>query len=179
MASWSALLERRTGVPAIWKDHRDTWSDSPVQNVAKSERRKWAAWFFITPTACAAPFVFWRLELSNIGQVLAGTSIFTGLLFGLLGVIFNMGVTLRKEGEKFPNAHNLPIAIADLRANITYAIAVGFALSSILGVAAAVTSGTALAWGWTPAVVWLFVHLGLTLLMVLRRFRTAFNYITR
>ncbi|QVI27901.1 hypothetical protein MN2019_00345 [Mycolicibacterium neoaurum] len=78
-----------------------------------------------------------------------------------------MGVTLRKEGDKFPNAHNLPIVIADLRANITYAIVIGFVLSSVLGIAAALTPTTSKAWGWTPAISRLFVHLGLTLLMVL------------
>ncbi|MDA2893408.1 hypothetical protein PDG61_21010 [Mycolicibacterium sp. BiH015] len=179
MASWSALLERRTGVQAIWKDHLETWSDSPVGRVAKVDRRKWAVWFFGVPTVGAAPFFFFHFNLNGIGQILAGTSVFTGLLFGLLGVIFNMGVTLRKEGDKFPNAHNLPVAIADLRANITYAIIVGFVLSVTLGIAAGVSTSAALAWGWTPAIVWLFIHLGLTLLMVLRRFRTAFNYITR
>lgn len=179
MASWSALLERRTGVQAIWKDHLETWSDSSNARAVKSDHRKWAAWFFGLPTLSASPFLFWHVHLYGIGQLLAGTAVFTGLLFGLLGVIFNMGVTLRKEGEKFPNAHNLPVAIADLRANITYAIGIGFILSSTLGVAAAVSSTAALAWGWTAPIAWLFEHLALTLLMVLRRFRTAFNYITR
>ena|ERR1700694_3393049 len=179
MASWSALLERRTGMQAIWRDHLETWSDSSVRQTAKAERRKWAAWFFGVPTVLAAPFLFWHFNLNGVGQILAGTSIFTGLLFGLLGVVFNMGVTLRKEGEKFPNAHNLPVAIADLRANITYAIFIGFILSVTLGVAAGVSTSPTLAWGWTPPIAWLFIHLGLTLLMVLRRFRTAFNYITR
>ncbi|OKH72904.1 hypothetical protein EB72_19800 [Mycobacterium sp. SWH-M1] len=179
MASWSALLERRTGVQALWKDHVETWSDSMTKSEVTSERRKLFIWFFGVPTLAAVPPILWHFNLNNVGQILTGTGVMTALLFGLLGVIFNMGVTLRKEGDKFPNAHNLPRAISDLRANATYAIVVGFILSLTLGVASAVSKTPVLAWGWTPPVVWLVVHLVLTLLMILRRFRTAFNYITR
>ncbi|QKY80035.1 hypothetical protein SEA_DOGGS_34 [Gordonia phage Doggs] len=179
MTSMSAVLERRLGLKAIWEDHVSTWSDE-VGKKAKRERRLWTWWFFGVPAIIAAPFLIFHVELRGLGQILAGTAVFTGLLFGLLGVVFNTGVTLRKEGEKFPNAHQLPRVVADLRSNITYATVVGIVLSMTLVIAAAVGDPKSdVYWLWTIPIVWLFAHLGLTLLMVLRRFRTAFNYVTR
>lgn len=178
MSSFSAQLDRRIGLRAVWSDHVESWTNT-AGVARKAERRHWYLWFFGAPTLLSAPFAFFHLELQGIGQILSGTAVFTGLLFGMLGVVFNMGVTLRKDGGQFPNAHNLPQTISDLRANITYAIVIGLLLSVALVIASA-TSGTAgLPWLWTPLIVWLFIHLGQTLMMVLRRFRTAFNYITR
>jgi hypothetical protein len=179
MTSLSTVLERRLGLRAVWDDHVASWSDE-VGDKAKQERRVWFAWFFGMPTIAIAPLLFCHVELRGLGQVLAGIAVFTGLLFGLLGVVFNMGVTIRKEGDKFPNAHSLPMVIADLRANITYAVVAALILSMTLVVTAAVGDPNSdIFWLWTIPVLWLFIHLGLTLLMVLRRFRTAFNYITR
>lgn len=174
-----AALDRRLGVRQIVEDHVESWSNR-VGAQRMADRYKWAAWFFLVPTVFAIPFIFLHVNLRGVGQILAGVAVFTGLLFGLLGVIFNIGVTLRKDGDHFRSAHGLPMTISDLRANITYAIFVAIILDVALVVAAAVTDpNCGLAWAWTPVIVWLFMHLGLTLLMVLKRFRTAFNYITR
>lgn len=70
--------------------------------------------------------------------------------------------------------------VADVCANATYAAVVAIILAMTLVVGAALTPPVhGLAWGWTPVLVFLFVHLALTLLTILARFRTAFNYLTR
>jgi hypothetical protein len=146
----------------------------------RTDRHKAAAWFFGVPTLAAAIFVIWPVHLQGLGQLLSGVSVFTALLFGLLVLMFNTGVTLRKDGAAISNAHGLRQLISDIRANTTWAILMGFALAAALIVAAATTGPhDDTPWGFTPLVVWLFVHLGLTLMTILRRLRTAFNYITR
>lgn len=184
----STSAERRLGLRAVVEDNVETWSLA-TGDARRSDRRRGAAWYYLVPTITALPFLFWRVELQGVAQLLAGVAVFTALLFALLGVVFNMGVTLRKDGAAISSAHDLRRVIADLRANITYAAVVGITLSLVI-VGAAVTTAPAsavttppstggLAWWWAPPLVWLFVHLGLSLLTILRRFRTAFNYVTR
>lgn len=137
-------------------------------------------WYYVVPLAPVLALVVWRVPMRSAGQLLSGATIFTALLFGLLILIFNTAVTLRKDGDALTSAHDLRRLIQDLRANVTYAAAVAVVLALVLVAAAAVSPpGGALHWGWTPPVAWLALHLALTLLTVLRRLRTAFNYIAR
>lgn len=172
-------LERRVGLRQIVGEHVETWS------MAVGPQRthdRWASglWYLAAPAVATLPFLRWHLELLGVSQILSGVAVFTALLFGLLVLIFNTGVTLRKDGHLFGNAHDLKGVVSDLRANVTYALVIALLLDVVLITGAAVTDPTmGLAWGWTPAIVWLFLHLGLTLFTILRRLRTAFNYITR
>lgn len=158
-------------------DHTDSWSNKVTTN----RTRHWAiALQYLIPLVAAVPTLYFKPGLASLTPLLTGVSVFTALLFGLLGIIFNAGVTLRKDGDSFSSAHGLHRTVGDLRANITYAIAVGIVLVVVLTVAAAVSApGKPAAWRWTPMIVWLAVHLVMTLVLVLTRFRTAFNYITR
>lgn len=175
----TSIADRRLGLRTIVRDHVDTWSWRVGREGAR-ERRRTALWYFAVPTAVAAPFLRWHLELQSVGQLLSGVAVFTALLFGLLVLMFNTGVALRKDRAQLSSAHQVQEVVADLRANVTYAILVAVSLSIVLVTAAALTpSSHGLAWGWTPVIVWLFVHLGLTMLTILRGFRTAFNLITR
>lgn len=183
----STGTERRLGIKALVEDNVETWSLA-TGDARRRDRQRGFVWYYLVPTLVSVPLLLWRVELQGVTQILAGVAIFTALLFALLGVVFNMGVTLRKDGAAISSAHDLRRVIADLRANITYAAAVGIALSLVIVLGAVTTpSGTTtspptsagLPWGWAPLVTWLFVHLGLNLLTILRRFRTAFNYVTR
>lgn len=134
-------------------------------------------------------------------------SVFTALLFGLLFLVFNLAVTMRKDGKAIANAHDLSTIVRDLRSIITYSIVVAVVMVVVLAVstqfAAAATGGapvvtpsplpsqsgpavpvasdpsSALSWVWTPILIWLGVHLVLNILSVLTRFRTAFNYLAQ
>lgn len=174
-----SMLEQRLGLGRIASDHVASWS---VRTGAegRSDRRRAGLWFFGVPTVAALPFAFWHVPLNGIGQVLAGVSTFTALLFGLLFLAFNTGLTLRKDAAVIGSAHDLGGLIEAIRANTTWAICTGLALAVVLVVAAVATDPVDQApWGFTPIAAWLFVHLGLTTTMILARFRTAFNYITR
>lgn len=186
----------------IFRDYRDSWTSLAGQP-AKVARRKAALYFYGVPSAVAAVFLAWHVELTSISPYLTAMSVFTALLFGLLFLVFNLAVTLRKDGSAIKNAHGLGTVVADLRATISYTIVVAVALVILLAVAtgfmspgdaiAPVTSPTpvpspapavvavtpVLHWAWTPALAWLAVHLVLNVLKILERFRTAFNFISR
>jgi hypothetical protein len=171
--------EHRLGLRTVLGDHVDTWTIRTGPDRTRDVRSA-ALWYFVTPSALAVPFIFLHFSVNGVGQILSGVALFTGLLFGLLVLMFNTGITLRKDGGSLANAHDLQRVIADIRANVTYAAVTAMILASLLVVAAAVTpTNKSLHWAWTPVFVWLAVHLGLTLLTILRRLRTAFNYITR
>jgi hypothetical protein len=168
-------------------DYRDSWSTS-VGLELKRTRRRVAAWLYLTPTLAAAGFLHWHVQLPTTAPLLTAMSVFTALLFGLLFLVFNLAVTLRKDGAAIANAHGLQVVAGDLRATVTYTIAVAVALVFAL-VATTLTmvhadptdakSQLVVHWGWTPVLVWLGVHLLLNLMKILERFRTAFNYISR
>lgn len=187
----------------IFRDYRDSWTSLTGQP-AKRARRKAAAYFYGIPTVAAVALLYWHVELTSITPYLTAMSVFTALLFGLLFLVFNLAVTLRKDGAAIGNAHGLGTVISDLRATISYTIVVAVALVVLLAVAAgfvdpgaavispsptpAPTTGQTpvatagepvLHWGWTPALAWLALHLVLNVLKILERFRTAFNFISR
>lgn len=175
----AGAAERRLGLHTVVDDHVQTWS-LRVGHERRADRRQAAVWYYATPSVVAAVTLLIRVEIQGVGQVLAGVAIFTALLFGMLILIFNTGLALRRDGAVLASAHDTKRVIADLRANITYAAVVAITLAVVLVVAASLTPATeGLAWGWTPVITWLFVHLGLTLLTILSRFRTAYNYLTR
>lgn len=178
-------MNSRWGLAMVLADHVETWSIRTGKGL-RQDRKKAFGKYYLMPLLFALPFFFFRFDLQGVGQLLSGVAVFTALLFGLLILMFNTGLTLRKDSSSFKNAHNLKRTVSDLRANVTYAAVVAITLALILSIAAGVTTPATstnadqgLGWGWTPPVVWLFIHLGLTLLTILRRLRTAFNYATR
>ena len=172
------------------RDYRDSWSANSGAQL-KRDRRRAFAFFYLIPTAAGLVFVIWHVELNSIAPYLTAVSVFTGLLFGLLILVFNTAITLRKDGSALSNAHNVQLTISDLRATIAYSIAVAIALVVVLAIATAfmMTDAPAkgstvipvphLGWYWTPVLVWLAVHLVLNVGKILERIRTAFNYISR
>lgn len=178
----------------LLRDYRDTWSASNSTAQQKRDRRRAAMFYYLTPTIAAVVFVFWRVELTNTTPFLTALSVFTALLFGLLILVFNTAITLRKDGNSLKNAHDIARTIQDLRATVTYSIAVAIVLivALSLGTSVMVTDplpkGSAvnapapvphLPWCWTPTFVWLAVHLLLNIAKILERVRTAFNYVSR
>lgn len=190
----------------LLRDYLDSWTIL-VDQAGRRARRRLAAYLYGVPTLVASVFFFWHVQLASAAPFLAAMSIFTALLFGLLFLVFNLAVTIRKDGSAIENAHGLSMIVRDLRAIITYSIVVAVILVILLAVATqfstvpaastpAITatpgpSQTAapapvvpeglpgLFWIWTPFLVWFAVHLVLNILSVLTRFRTAFNYISQ
>jgi hypothetical protein len=179
MALLGNVDDRRLGIGTVIRDNAETWSSRSGASRRRDVRRA-LSWYYGLPTLAAAPFLVVSFNIQGVGQLLAGVAVFTGLLFAMLILVFNTGITLRKDGDSLPNTPRLRRIVSDLRANITYAIFVAFALDATLIVAASTAPQTGgLDRWWAPPVIWLFVHLGLCLFAILRRFRTAFNLIGR
>ena len=170
----------------IWHDNVETWSLKSGRDATR-DRVKAALGLFAPPLvaalACAgSALVFDRpIRVYNVGQILSGVAVFTGLLFALLVLMFNTGLALRKDGNVLRNAHQVERVIADLRSNVTYSACVALLLAVVLVAAAAThtNAGKGLAWGGTPLMIFLGLHLVINLTVILRRLRTAFNYLTR
>ena len=174
-------------VKTMLLDYRDSWTSSTGLE-QKRNRIHAAIYFYLTPTVLAALFLWWKVSLSTVTPFLTALSVFTALLFGLLILVFNTAVTLKKDAATFKTAHNLTDVIADLRATITYSIFVAVLLVIALAIGAASTiplhmkdprSVLVLSWLWTPIYVWLAIHLLLNIAKILERLRTAFNYLSR
>jgi len=111
----------------------------------------------------------------------------TGISFAMVTLAFAQAgsVLIRKnpgkltggdEGLPLDTSHVPDLFVGVLQTKNLYWLC----LAVLVVVAAAGTPSTkALPWGWTPALVWISAHLVLNLLTILRRLRTAFNYITR
>jgi hypothetical protein len=174
-------------VQTMLRDYRDSWTSSTGRDRTRNRIRA-GLYFYLTPTVAAAVFVRWPVSLLTVTPFLTALSVFTALLFGLMILVFNTAVTLKKDASIFKNAHNLTDVIGDLRATITYSIFTAVLLVIALAVGAANTiplhpkdphSILVLSWLWTPLFVWLAIHLLLNLAKILERIRTAFNYVTR
>lgn len=179
MTIMSSEVGRHLGLNTIWQDYRDTWSNRGGSD-RHADRRRSALWYFGVPTAAAAVFAVVHVQLQAVAQLIAGVALLTGLLFGLLVLMFNTAIALKKDGPLLENAHGVGNIISDLRATVTYTVLVALVVVLVLMMGAVASSPTGgLPWGWTPFVVWLFVHLGLNMLSILQSFRTAFNYLMR
>jgi uncharacterized integral membrane protein len=186
MAMALTLANERTGLRDVLRDNAETWS---VRDGAerRSDRLRATLWYYLTPTFIAAvPYLLhekWGIDvqIGGIGQILSGVAIFTGLLFGLLVLMFNTGIALKKDRAVLENAHNATRVIDDARANVTYTALVALSLAVLLVIAAASDRSTdgILIWQWSMPLLWLGTHLTLNLFTILKRLRTAFNYITR
>ncbi|MDU0328510.1 hypothetical protein RWH43_17255 [Microbacterium sp. KSW2-21] len=168
-------------------DYEQTWSGTRTSALI-SDRTRAIIRLYFTPTVPAVVFLFVHVRLGTVTPFLTSMSVFTALLFGLLTLIFNTAVTLRKDEKALQNAHGLSEVIKDLRAIVTYTIFVALALVITLALGAAFTeplnpdpkvldSPQVVSWWWTPVYVWLAVHMLLNLGDVLVRFRTAYNYL--
>lgn len=169
----------RLGIVTIYRDNRDTWSLRTGRLLTLDRRRAYFVHYGLPTIAAAAAWVF-DLRLAAASDLLPAVAVFTALLFALLGLAFNTGVSIQRDRGSRANATAVLRVIADLRANVTYAIVIAFALAVALLLAASFDDlSNGVSASWAPIAVWLFVHLGLSLGLVLKRFRTAFNAITR
>jgi len=173
-------------VKDMFRDYVDSWSNTSGVERAR-DRKRAAAYFYLPPSLLAIFFLARPTSLMTVTPFLTALSVFTGLLFGLLIMVFNTTITLRKDGAALKNAHGLDVVIADLRATVTYSIVVAGLLVILLSIASATgipdphtpSAAPRVGWGWTPAFVWLAVHLILNVGKILERIRTAFRYINQ
>jgi hypothetical protein len=171
----------RLGLGDLVKDHLNTLYEFDAQNQGQNS---WVDIFVFYIVPIFAGLLCWttgaRLYVSD--ALVGGISILTGFLFGLLIHIFSIGIKVADDA-RYGSGDKLPILIDELRANVSYACGVGLFITLMLITFVAFIKPTDLESGLNSAMTGiffsLFAHLVLTLLMVIRRVRSAYKIMAK
>ncbi|MEU9888244.1 hypothetical protein [Sphaerisporangium sp. NPDC051011] len=165
----------RLGLRYLVRDHLDTLYEIDRNDTHRKSRSDYLIFFGLPGILFFAAILFdWRLK--GIEELLGGVSILTGLLFGLLIHVFSLGLKVA-EDARLSRRDRLSALIEELRANVSYACGVGLLLTAILMVGAGfdLAGPKGLPPFLSGSVCALFMHLVLTLLMVIKRVRTTYK----
>ncbi|WP_147318027.1 hypothetical protein [Streptomyces sp. 3212.3] len=129
--------------------------------------------FFVgAPIILGAAGIYLDWNLRGVDNILAAFAILAGLLFNLLVLLFDVATKAVSAGGN--NAQNVRLKLAKhLQANVTYALLVSLIAAGILGVASGMGMEKVNRW-LTGVLIVLLTHFTLTLLMIMRRIRSAF-----
>lgn len=153
----------------VLRAHLETLTTLRQGENAGDERFSWGALitFAIFPVVIGAVTWLCGVEAPGADAMLAAISILTGLLFALLVLMFERVVD--EQRVEAPDSGNDPVVDAwQVLANVSWAILVSLVLLVTLFVATLFYEKAISSW-LTAVIATLFLHLILTLLMVLRR----------
>lgn len=120
---------------------------------------------------------FDHFNLLDVSKFIGSIGVFTGLLFGLLTNVFTLSLRVRRDEGLHP-AHDMVRDIAELFANVGWAVLVGLLLVvSLVIVAATHNPKVPVGPFWTGILVAIFSHLVLTVLMSVKRLWFAHSHI--
>ncbi|HEV7756016.1 MAG TPA: hypothetical protein VGO94_09170 [Mycobacteriales bacterium] len=130
--------------------------------------------FLVLPAATAAAPVLLGAPARHIPELLSATAIFTGLIFGVFVLMFDM--TMRATDHSDPARRGPILQLAsELRANISFAVLLGILLTGLLGGFVMFSDAEELPIAVTAAVVFGYVQMLLTIFMVLKRVRALYH----
>jgi hypothetical protein len=130
--------------------------------------------FVGVPAAAAAVPVVLGASAGRVPELLSTTAIFTGLTFGAYVLMFDMTMRATDHTDPARRGPLLQLA-AELRANISYAVLVGLALSALLAGFVMFAESDRLPTPVTAIVVFAALQLMLTIAMVLKRVRALYR----
>jgi hypothetical protein len=156
---------------ALIHDHYDTLRNyqsgrySPIDIISN----------FGTPTSFAA--LCWLLDgkARNVPELLAAVAVFTGLIFNVFVLIFDLTA---RATDKLPDESRVLVdRLADeLRANVSYAVLVGITFTGALAaITMFVDTEQPVARWITVLIVFVGVHMLMTIFMILKRVRSMFR----
>lgn len=152
----------------IVKDHFRTLRSHADNRILWGE----VVFFFGTPVIVGAVGVFLKWKVGGVGNILAAFAILAGLLFNLLVLLFDVAAKAAESGGI--NSQNVRLELAkQLQANVTYALLIALVAAGILGVASGMGMEKVNRW-LSGVLIVLLTHFTLTLLMIMRRIRSAF-----
>jgi hypothetical protein len=168
-------MDAKWGVAGIAAAHFDTLRDAVSG--------KWRARDYLgllgLPVTVAAVAVLGDLRLYDVSKLLGGIGVFTALLFGMVGNVFNLYLRVRRD-ERLSPYDPLIDDVKELFANVSWSVLVGLALITAMVVATSTQVPPAprepaepLGLFWTGLLAFLFVHLIMCVLMALNRFWLA------
>ncbi|MDH2429682.1 hypothetical protein [Sphaerisporangium sp. TRM90804] len=171
----------RLGIRDLIRDHINTLYEFGRDN------RSHVSWpdvtlFYLLPVGVGMICWMRGVELYVSDVLLSGVAILTGFLFGLLVHVFSLGIKVADD-PRHESGDKLPTLIDELRANVSYSCGVGLLITVLLVVPVAFIEPSIVAAGlssdMTAIFSTLFIHLILTLLMVIRRVRAAYKVMAK
>ncbi|MER7174173.1 hypothetical protein [Streptomyces mesophilus] len=155
-------------VPIV-KDHFNTLRSHSTNRVLWGE----VAFFYGLPMVVGVGGAILGWRVGGVGNILAAFAILAGLLFNLLVLLFDVAAKAA-QGAGGVGLQNVRLKLAKhLQANVTYALLVALVSASILGVASGMGLERINRWA-SGVLLVLLAHFTLTLLMIMRRIRSAF-----
>ncbi|MEV5083123.1 hypothetical protein AB0K74_31350 [Streptomyces sp. NPDC056159] len=133
---------------------------------------KQVVFFYGIPLLLGAIDTILAWRIGGVGNILTAFAILAGLLFNLLVLLFDVASKAAQAGGLGDDNSRLKLA-KQLQANVTYALLVALLTASILGVASGMKMETVNRW-LSGILLVLLAHFSLTLLMIVRRIRSAF-----
>jgi hypothetical protein len=152
----------------IVKDHFNTLRSHSTNRIMWSE----VVFFYGTPVILGGASCTLGWKIGGVGNILASFAILAGLLFNLLVLLFDVAAKARQAGGPGDQNDRLKLA-KQMQANVTYALLTALAAAGILGVASGMGMEKVNRW-LSGILLILFAHFILTLLMIMRRIRSAF-----
>ncbi|WP_189239024.1 hypothetical protein [Planomonospora parontospora] len=171
----------RLGIRDLVKDHFNTLYEFDRDNKSHTS---WPdiVLFYAIPTGIGIFCWIRDVKLYISDVMLGGVAILTGFLFGLMLHIFSIGVKIADD-PRYKSGDKLPTLVDELRANVSYSCGIGLLVTVILVIPVAFISPSTLEAGLNSDMAGLFstlfTHLVLTLLMVIRRVRSAYKAMSK
>lgn len=162
-SKWSVL--------GIFSDHFQTLSD------ARTGKPRIADYisFYLVPLAGAIVGYFVDFRVKGAEGVLAGVAVYTALLFGLIVHVFQLRMRMIDQQSSHSRLAEL---IDELETNMSYTILVGIVSTGVLIYAIAASDKDSPVNALLSAIiVFLLLHLVLSLLMILKRTRSVYKRI--
>jgi hypothetical protein len=166
-AKWSVGL--------LIKDHVDTFVN---EQTAKPRWQDYFA-FFCFPIIIGVMSYGTGFRLEDADGILAGTVIFTGLLFALVIHVFGLGLRMTDD-PRITRGSRVSRLVDQLQANVLYSVLIGILTTVVLVVAAGTTqSGHSVGVIMTAIIAIVLSHLLATMLMILKRMRATYREFRR
>ncbi|MEP9364005.1 hypothetical protein ABLE68_13635 [Nocardioides sp. CN2-186] len=148
-----------------------------LRDAANDDKRR--IWDYLgllgIPLAFSGAALIFGLKLYDVSKLLGGISVFTALLFGMVGSVFTLYLRVRRD-EKLSPYDPLIADVRELFANVSWAVLVGLLLITSMVVASGTQAPPApgesahpLSPAWTAILTFLFFHLVMCVLIALNR----------
>lgn len=158
----------------IIADHLATLVDARTRRLRKADYVS----FYVVPAGIGATAWYFNFRFETMDPILSGTSIFTGLLFGVLVYVFQLRIRVTDSAVLASDSRLLRL-IDELEANVAYTVLVGLVISGLLmALSATKEKDVPIDPIGTAVVIALMLHFILSVLLVLRRTRSVYARVT-
>ncbi|MFC8015608.1 hypothetical protein [Streptomyces cinereoruber] len=169
-------MSEKWSITDIATAHFATYRDGRTNKRRKSDYAAFIGLPIILGAIAALLREFNYLKLYDVSKLVGGVGIFTGLLFGLLTNVFTLSLKLQRDEDLAD--HETTKSVKELFANVSWAVIVGLATVTLLVICSSVIDPKIpVPWAWTAALMAIFSHLILTVLMSLKRLWMAHSKI--